>query len=304
METARSDSGLERLPTEAWDPAGANLDLRSTAELVEAMNEADVEVPRAVARARDELVAAIDAIAARLADGGRLVYAGAGTSGRLALVDAVECQSTFGLPPGRVVALVAGGAEASATAQEHAEDDAAAGAEDVAALDPTAKDAVVALSASGRTPYVLGALEEASAVGALTVAVTCVEGSPLGALADHEVAVVVGGELIAGSTRLKAGTAQKLVLNAISTISMVRLGKTFGNLMVDVVATNEKLRERVRAVVRNATGAPAERVHTALEASGGDAKLAIVMLELGVDARTARARLDGAGGVVRRALEP
>jgi len=174
----------------------------------------------------------------------------------------------------------------------------------VAALDPTAKDAVVALSASGRTPYVLGALEEASAVGALTVAVTCVEGSPLGALADHEVAVVVGGELIAGSTRLKAGTAQKLVLNAISTISMVRLGKTFGNLMVDVVATNEKLRERVRAIVRNATGAPAERVRTALEASGGDAKLAIVMLELGVDAQTARARLDGAGGVVRRALEP
>jgi N-acetylmuramic acid 6-phosphate etherase len=304
VATVRDDSGLERLPTEAWDPAGANLDLRSTAELVEAMNEADTEVPRAVARARDALVGAIDAIAARLSDGGRLVYAGAGTSGRLALVDAVECQSTFGLPPGRVVALVAGGADASAAAQEHAEDDGDSAVAELRALALTAGDAVVAISASGRTPYAVAALEEASRVGALTVAVTCVEGSALGGLADHEVAVVVGGELIAGSTRLKAGTAQKLVLNAISTISMVRLGKTFGNLMVDVVATNDKLRERVRAIVRNATGAPTTRVDAALEASGGDAKVAIVMLELDVDAPAARSRLDGAGGVVRRALEP
>jgi N-acetylmuramic acid 6-phosphate etherase len=304
VETVRNDSELDQLPTEAWDPAGANLDLRSTAELVAAMNEADAEVPRAVARAQDALVAAIDAVAARLAGGGRLVYAGAGTSGRLALVDAVECQSTFGLPPGRVVALVAGGAEASATAQEHAEDDAGAAPEELRSLGLSSNDAVVAISASGRTPYALGALEKAARVGALTVAVTCVEGSALGALADHDVAVVVGSELIAGSTRLKAGTAQKLVLNAISTISMVRLGKTFGNLMVDVVATNEKLRERVRRIVGNATGAPRDRVDAALEASGGDAKVAIVMLELDVDAPTARARLDGAGGVVRRALEP
>jgi N-acetylmuramic acid 6-phosphate etherase len=304
VETVRNDTGLGHLPTEAWDPAGADLDLRSTAELVAAMNEADAAVPRAVARAQDALVAAIDAIASRLAGGGRLVYAGAGTSGRLALVDAVECQSTFGLPPGRVVALVAGGADASATAQEHAEDDAGAAAEALRSLELSPDDAMVAISASGRTPYALGALEEAARVGALTVAVTCVEGSAVGARADHDVAVVVGGEMIAGSTRLKAGTAQKLVLNAISTIAMVRLGKTFGNLMVDVVATNEKLRERVRAIVGNATGASTERVDSALEASGGDAKVAIVMLELGVDERTARARLDGAGGVVRRALEP
>ena len=304
MTTVPNDSGLDRLPTEAWDPTGANLDLRSTDELVTAMNEADAEVPHAVARARDALVVAIDAIAARLAAGGRLVYAGAGTSGRLALVDAVECQSTFGLPPGRVVALVAGGADASGVAQEQAEDDTGAAADDVRSLGVSSDDAVVAISASGRTPYALGALEEAARAGSLTVAVTCVEDSPLGALADHDVAVVVGGELIAGSTRLKAGTAQKLVLNAISTISMVRLGKTFGNLMVDVVATNEKLRQRVRAIVSNATGAPAGRVDAALEESLGDAKVAIVMLELGVDALTARARLDGAGGVVRRALEP
>jgi N-acetylmuramic acid 6-phosphate etherase len=304
VETVHDDSALERLPTEAWDPAGANLDLRSTDELVTAMNEADAEVPLAVARSREALVAAIDAIAARLAAGGRLVYVGAGTSGRLALVDAVECQSTFGLPPGRVVALVAGGADASAVAQEHAEDDSAAGADELRDLDLSPDDAVVAISASGRTPYAVGALEEAARVGALTVSVSCVEDSVLGALAEYDVAVVVGGEVLAGSTRLKAGTAQKLVLNAISTISMIRLGKTFGNLMVDVVATNEKLRERVRTIVRNATGAPPERVDAALEASAGDAKVAIVMLALAVDAPEARSRLDRAGGVVRRALEP
>ena len=304
VETVRNDSSLDQLPTEAWDPAGADLDLRSTAELVAAMNEADAEVPRAVTRAQEALVPAIDAIAARLAAGGRLVYAGAGTSGRLALVDAVECQSTFGIPPGRVVALVAGGAEASATAQEYAEDDGRAATAELHALALSPKDAVVAISASGRTPYALGALEEAARVGALTVAVTCVEGSALGAIADHDVAVVVGGELIAGSTRLKAGTAQKLVLNAISTIAMVRLGKTFGNLMVDVVATNDKLRERVRTIVRNATGAQGDRVDAALDASGGDAKVAIVMLLRDLDEHTARARLDGAGGVVRRALDP
>jgi N-acetylmuramic acid 6-phosphate etherase len=304
VETVHDDSALERLPTEAWDPAGANLDLRSTDELVTAMNEADAEVPLAVARSREALVAAIDAIAARLAAGGRLVYVGAGTSGRLALVDAVECQSTFGLPPGRVVALVAGGADASAVAQEHAEDDPAAAADELRDLDLSPDDAVVAISASGRTPYAVGALEEAARVGALTVSVSCVEDSVLGALAEYDVAVVVGGEVLAGSTRLKAGTAQKLVLNAISTISMIRLGKTFGNLMVDVVATNEKLRERVRTIVRNATGAPSERVDAALEASAGDAKVAIVMLELAVDAPEARSRLDRAGGVVRRALEP
>ena len=280
VETVRNDSSLDQLPTEAWDPAGADLDLRSTAELVAAINEADAEVPRAVTRAQEALVPAIDAIAARLAAGGRLVYAGAGTSGRLALVDAVECQSTFGLPPGRVVALVAGGAEASATAQEYAEDDGRAATAELHALALSPKDAVVAISASGRTPYALGAI------------------------ADHDVAVVVGGELIAGSTRLKAGTAQKLVLNAISTIAMVRLGKTFGNLMVDVVATNDKLRERVRTIVRNATGAQGDRVDAALDASGGDAKLAIVMLLRDLDEHTARARLDGAGGVVRRALDP
>ena len=304
METTRNDGRLAGLATEARDPAGANLDLRSTDELVAAMNDADRTVADAVARAHDALVAAIDAIVDRLRAGGRLVYVGAGTSGRLAFVDAVECQSTFGLPPGRVVALVAGGAESSATAQEHAEDDANAGVTELRALGIAAEDAVVGISASGRTPYVLAALAEARRVGALAVGVACVEASQLRDLVDHEVAVVVGAELIAGSTRLKAGSAQKLVLNSISTISMVRLGKTFGNLMVDVVATNDKLRARIRSIVRSATGASPERADAALEASAGDAKVAIVMLLADVDRDTARSRLDEAGGVVRRVLEP
>jgi N-acetylmuramic acid 6-phosphate etherase len=302
MAAIRNEPRLDDLPTEGRDPAGADLDLRSTRELVRLMSKADATVPHAVAAAGGALAAAIDEIAARLARGGRLVYVGAGTSGRLALVDAVECQSTFGLDAGRVVALVAGGADSTATAQEHAEDDAQAGAAEVEAVAVGDRDAVVGISASGRTPYVLGALDAARGAGALTVGVVCVEGSPIGALADREVAVVVGAEVLAGSTRLKAGTAQKLVLNTISTVSMIRLGKTYGNLMVDVVATNDKLRDRVRRIVETATGASATEVATVLDESHGDAKVAIVTLLAGVDASTARERLAGAGGVVRKAL--
>jgi len=302
MAAIRNEPRLDDLPTEGRDPAGADLDLRPTRELVRLMGEADATVPHAVAAAGEALAVAIDEIAARLAHGGRLVYVGAGTSGRLALVDAVECQSTFGLDPGRVVALVAGGADSAATAQEHAEDDAGAGAEEIKAVAVGDRDAVVGISASGRTPYVLGALEAARGAGALTVGVVCVEGSPIGALADREVAVVVGAEVLAGSTRLKAGTAQKLVLNTISTVSMIRLGKTYGNLMVDVVATNDKLRDRVRRIVEVATGASATEVATALDESHGDAKVAIVMLLGRTDAVTARERLAGTRGVVRKAL--
>jgi N-acetylmuramic acid 6-phosphate etherase len=202
-----------------------------------------------------------------------------------------------------VAALVAGGAGSRAIAQEHAEDNAEAGARELRELALGSGDAVVGISASGRTPYVVGALEEARRVGALTVALVCVEGSELARLADHDVAVVVGGEIIAGSTRLKAGTAQKLVLNTISTVTMVRVGKTFGNLMVDVVATNEKLRGRVRRIVGLATGEPDDRVDEALRAAGGDAKVAIVSLLAGIDAAAAGERLGRANGVVRKALE-
>jgi N-acetylmuramic acid 6-phosphate etherase len=201
------------------------------------------------------------------------------------------------------VALVAGGGAPGAVEQEAAEDDGNAGARELGTHAVSSLDAVVGISASGRTPYVVGALEAARAAGALTVAVTSVATSQLGALADHEIAVVVGAEVISGSTRLKAGTAQKLVLNIISTIAMVRLGKTFGNHMVDVVASNEKLHARVRSIVRTATGAPPAAVDDALARSGGDAKVAIVALLADVDVMAARARLETAGGIVRGALD-
>jgi N-acetylmuramic acid 6-phosphate etherase len=294
---------FDELPTEAWNAATADLDLKDTTELVALMAAEDASVPAAVERAGAAIVDAIDAIADRLERGGRLIYVGAGTSGRLALVDAVECESTFAVAPGLVIALVAGGATSVATAQEHAEDDEVAGASEIAAVHVGPLDAVVGLSASGRTPYVRGALDEARSAGALTVALVAVPESELGTPADHEIAVVVGPEVIAGSTRLKAGTAQKLVLNMISTIAMVRLGKTYGNLMVDVVATNDKLRARVHRIVAQASGAEPAQVDDALAASGGDAKVAIVSLLAGVDADEARQRLDSVNGVVRKALE-
>ncbi len=293
---------LDGLATEAWNPEAADLDLRSTAELVALMNIEDASVPVAVAQAQDAITSAIDAIAERLEAGGRLVYVGAGTSGRLGLVDAAECESTFAVPPGLVIALIAGGPESAATAQEHAEDDEEQGGREMVLVEIGPTDAVVGLSASGRTPYVVGALSRARRAGALTVALVSVEDSQIGRLADHEIAIVVGPEVIAGSTRLKSGTAQKLVLNMISSIAMVRLGKTFGNLMVDVVATNAKLRARVRRIVLHATGEEPDRVDAALDAAGGDAKVAIVSLLAGIDADSARERLAASNGVVRKAL--
>jgi N-acetylmuramic acid 6-phosphate etherase len=296
----KADS-LDALATEQRGSV-ADLDRRSTRELVELMAEEEAAVPAAVAAVSTEVARVVDAIAERLAQGGRLIYVGAGSSGRLAAVDAYECETTFSMPPGSVVALVAGGG-ASGAEQEAAEDDAAAGELDVMGLSPRELDVVVGISASGRTPYVAGALRAARAAGAYTVAVTSVERSELSRLADREIAVVVGPEVVAGSTRLKAGTAQKLVLNALSTVAMIRLGKTFGNLMVDVAATNDKLRARVRRIVRLATGAPPDRADAALEAADGNAKVAIVSLLAGVDAPTARQRLAQSNDDVRHAIE-
>ena len=233
------------LVTEAGSNPGSGYESAATRDLVELMNAEDATVPSAVGIASSEIAVAVDAIAERMRAGGRLVYVGAGTSGRIAALDAAECEATFSTPPGNVVALVAGGETAPPLVQAAAEDDRDAGTADVEALDIGITDAVVGVSASGSTPYVLGALAAATRAGALTACVVCAPQSGLGGLVEHEIAVVVGPEFLAGSTRLKAGTAQKLVLNTISTISMIRLGKTYGNLMVDVVAANEKLRERV-----------------------------------------------------------
>jgi N-acetylmuramic acid 6-phosphate etherase len=259
-----------------------DLDLRPTSELVRLINAEDLTVAAAVEGAAAEITRVIDLAVEHLRSGGRLIYVGAGTSGRIAAADAAECGPTFS--SSQIVAV---------TAEDDAgEDDAAAGASDVVALQIDAGDLVLGVSASGRTPYTLAALEQASVTGAATVAVVCAPGSDLAAVADEAIEVDVGPEVIAGSTRMKAGTAQKLVLNMISTIAMVRLGKTYGNLMVDVQASNEKLQ----------AAAPEDEVVAAIAAADGDAKVAIVSLLAGVDADTARSRLSAAGGVVREAV--
>jgi N-acetylmuramic acid 6-phosphate etherase len=287
-------TGRTQRPTEAAAPRFADLELHTSRELVRLLNDEDASVPAAVADAGDKLASAIDAIVERLAAGGRLIYVGAGTSGALAAMDAAECGPTFGSPPGEVVAVTASG--------EEGEDDSERGASDLQALGVGPGDAVVAVTASGSTPYVLAALEVAKTAGALRVAVVCVRGSAASLLADYEVAVVVGPEAIAGSTRLKAGTAQKLVLNTISTVTMVRLGRTYAGLMVSVAQDNAKLRERARRNVVLASGAPEEEVDAALADAGGDTKVALVSLLTGVDTPTARERLAGAGGSVRLAV--
>jgi N-acetylmuramic acid 6-phosphate etherase len=294
---------LDGLATEAGGDPGADYDLRATLELVELMNAEDLTVPAAVGRATGEIVVAIETISESLRRGGRLIYVGAGSSGRIAALDAAECESTFSTPSGKVVSLLAGGLDASPLEQESAEDDEDAGRADVAALVLRPEDVVVGVSASGRTPYVLAALRAAVAAGARTACVVSVPESELEAVVEHPIVVVVGPEFLAGSTRLKAGTAQKLVLNMLSTISMIRLGKTFGNLMVDVAATNEKLRARVRRIVGAATGAAPDEVEAALSAADGEAKVAIVSLLAGVGADEARTRLDGADQSIRLAVE-
>jgi N-acetylmuramic acid 6-phosphate etherase len=281
-------------PTEAV--RDRDLDLRTTRQLVGLLNAEDATVAGAVAEAGDELASAIDAIAARLARGGRLIYVGAGTSGRLAALDAAECGPTFGSRPGEVVAIVAADTE-------DAEDDREAGVAELRALAAAPDDVVVGVSASGSTPFTLAVLDAAGEAGALRVAVACVRGSALAALAEHEIVVVVGPEAVAGSTRLKAGTAQKLVLNTISTVTMVRLGRTYAGLMVGVSPENTKLRERARRNLMIASGAAEEDVDAALAAAGNDGRVALVTLLAGVDPEVARKRLAEAGGSVRVALE-
>ena len=295
-----ADNGLV---TEAGGDPQAGYETRETLELVELMNEADSTVPGAARKVAPDIAAVVDAVAERLRAGGRLVYVGAGSSGMIAALDASECEATFSVPPGVVFALVAGGATGAPIAQAEAEDDGESGARDVLAIEVGPADAVLGVSASGSTPYVLGALESARATGAFTACVVATPHSALGRLVEREIAVVVGPEFLAGSTRLKAGTAQKLVLNTISTVSMIRLGKTYGNLMVDVAAANEKLAARVRRIVATASGASQQQVDDALEAADGDARIAIVSLLAGIDASTARHRLDRSERSIAAALE-
>ncbi|MEU7425936.1 N-acetylmuramic acid 6-phosphate etherase [Streptomyces sp. NPDC040750] len=293
---------LASLTTEAFRPELADIDRLPTLDIARLMNGEDAGVPTAVAGRLPQIAAAIDAVAARMRRGGRLVYAGAGTAGRLGVLDASECPPTFNTDPARVVGLIAGGPEAMVSSVEGAEDSGELAREDLDALGVSAVDTVVGVSASGRTPYALGAVRHARALGALTVGLSCNAHSALSAAAEHGIEVVVGPELITGSTRLKAGTAQKLVLNMLSTITMIRLGKTYGNLMVDVRASNDKLRARSHRIVAQATGAGDEEIEKALTETGGEVKNAILTLLADVDGPTAARLLEESGGHLRAAL--
>jgi N-acetylmuramic acid 6-phosphate etherase len=280
--------------TDGHDAALADLDLRPTAEIVGALNEANAAVLDALREAEDDLAALVDAAAAL---SGRVIYVGAGSAGAMAAADAVEWGPTFSVPEDAIVALVAGAHLPHGPLREGAEDDADAGAAEVGALAPSSDDVVVAVSASGSTPYAVGALSAARDRGALTAAIVCAPGSPLQEIADHAVVLAVGPEVITGSTRLKAGTAQKLALNAFSTALMVRRGRTYGNLMSGMRVANAKLRERAVRVCCLAAGCDEDAARAALAASGDDLEVALVMLLAGLEPSEARARLRAAGSV-------
>jgi N-acetylmuramic acid 6-phosphate etherase len=294
---------LGGLDTEGRADALADLDLRPPIDVVRAVVRGHRDVLAAVEAAEPAIAALAEAAAARLDAGGRVVYVGAGSGGWLAFVDAMEWGPTFSVPDDRIVALVAGSEHpAGSAAEAAAEDDAAGGAMAVRALDPRAEDMVIAVSASGRTPYALGGLEAAAAAGALTGAIVGANGSELAARADLVVEVPVGPEVLAGSTRLKAGTAQKLVLNAFSTTVMVRRGRTLGDLMTSMRVANDKLRDRAVRVCAAAAGCDEDAARAALAGAGDDVSLAIVMLARGVDADAGRALLERSGGALRAAL--
>lgn len=289
--------------TETPSPRHADLDRYATEALVGAFTEDQIHAAQVVHAARAQLARAVDAGAPRLARGGRLIYVGAGTSGRLGLLDSVELWPTFSWPKERAVALLAGGRDALFVAVEGAEDNREQGAADVRAVAPTANDVVIGLAASGVTPYVLGALEAARASGALTIGLANNPDSAVAAAAEIGITLDTGSEVISGSTRLKAGTAQKIALNSLSSALMVRLHKVYGNLMVDVMPTNAKLRRRAIALTVRVTGASEDAARAALEACRYRVKVAIVMLKRGRDATSAEAALAAVQGNVRAALE-
>ncbi|MGU8112834.1 N-acetylmuramic acid 6-phosphate etherase [Serratia marcescens] len=293
---------LGALVSETRNPATMGLDEMSTLEMVRCFNQEDRKVPEAIEKVLPAIAQAVDLAAAALKAGGRLIYLGAGTSGRLGVLDASECPPTFGVPHGVVVGLIAGGPGALLKAVEGAEDDEALGEADLRALNLTAVDMVVGLAASGRTPYVIGALRYARRLGCPTVAISCNPDSPIAHEAQVAISPVVGPEALTGSTRLKSGTAQKLVLNMLSTGAMVKLGKVYQNLMVDVKATNVKLVDRACRIVVEATGAERAQASSALAQTGFEVKPAILMILAGVSAEEAQQRLQRHDGYLRAAL--
>ncbi|RBO12429.1 MULTISPECIES: N-acetylmuramic acid 6-phosphate etherase [Pantoea] len=293
---------LNEMITESRNPASQNIDELSTEAMLRVINDEDKKVALAVEAIVPQIAQVTEAIAHAFSQGGRLIYCGAGTSGRLGILDASECPPTFGTPRGQVVGLIAGGHTAILQAVENAEDNAGQGAQDLADIDFSPRDVLVGIAASGRTPYVLGALAYAREQGAFTAALTCNPDSAMVQAADVALTPVVGPEIVTGSSRMKAGTAQKLVLNMLSTGAMIRSGKVYGNLMVDVEATNQKLVQRQINIVKQATECDDATAQQALTACGGHCKTAIVMVLAGLTAEEARALLDQNRGFIRAAL--
>lgn len=294
---------LEKLLTEQPNPASANIDALPTEQVLLLINQEDQAVASAVAREIPNVTMAVDVIVDRLNKGGCMVYSGAGTSGRLGVLDASECPPTFNVDPRLVRGLIAGGDKALAAAAETSEDDPEMGAADLLRDGFTGKDVLVGIAASGRTPYVLGAVEAARELGAVTIGISCVPDSELSRVVEIPITPICGPEILAGSTRLKAGTATKLVLNMLSTATMIRLGHVYGNLMVNVQPKSQKLIDRARRIIAQAAGVDYEAAGRLLEESGGSVKTAIVMGRLHVGREKAEIRLEAAGGRVSRALK-
>ena len=295
---------LKKIATEQRNPNTMNIDTLPTLDMIRLINQEDHNVAKAVGLVAEQIAQAVDVIADRLSKGGRLIYCGAGTSGRLGILDAVECPPTYSTEPEMVQGLIAGGYPAIFKAVEGAEDSKELGVEDMKGINFAAGDVLVGVAASGRTPYVLGCMEYAKELGAVTVSVTCCPGSVLDSFADIGIAPAPGPEVVTGSTRMKSGTAQKMVLNMLSTGAMIKLGKVYGNLMVDVKPSNEKLIRRCVTIVCAATECDEATATAALEACEYRPKIAIVMVLMGVDAAKAKEMLENAGGRVAKVLNP
>lgn len=293
---------LEQLLTESVNPLSRGIDSKSTAEILEIINAEDQKVAAAVAREISQIAKAVDGVVAAFEKGGRLFYIGAGTSGRLGVLDAAECPPTFNVPPELVQGIIAGGEAALARATEASEDDPDLGKRDLLERGFRSADVLAGIAASGRTPYVLGAVAEARRLGALTIGISCTPDSELARAVDIPITPLPGPEIIAGSTRMRAGTATKMVLNMLTTASMIRLGYVYGNLMVNVQPKNTKLRDRACRIIAEAAGIPTEQAAALLDAAGGSVKTAIVMSRLSLPRPAAEAKLAAAGGRVSVAL--
>lgn len=296
-------AALSHLVSEGRNPDTMDIDLQPSIEIVKRLNQQDKSVPLAVEKVLPEVAQAVDKIVEAFQVGGRLIYLGAGTSGRLGVLDASECPPTFGVSDQMVIGLIAGGQDAMFKAKEGAEDDPQLGGSDLQSLNLTPDDVVVGIAASGRTPYVIGALTYANELGATTVALSCNPDSPIAEIAEIAISPVVGPEALTGSTRLKSGTAQKLVLNMLTTASMIRLGKSYQNLMVDVKATNKKLLARATRIVMQATDCDKAQATSTLEETEFDVKLAILMILTGLGIQEAREQLHHQQGFLRAAVE-